>query len=283
MACGAIGKKDPINCTGNCHGQAHKDATYDSKFGGTGNGGRNPGCVSCSNDCERACGACAALCGPKQTCSRACSEGCGSGCSHGCSGNCDSGCYNTCRSGCYTSCSSGCSGTCETACALGCATGCSISCSGECNYGCTSEEVNNLFTNLHLSRIAEVEDINAIKQIIFKLFENMKKSSLYKDGDPICENEFGGLDAGLVQEWKKWDSNDKVSFSLLLDKTFQAVINNLKNINKNRINFDEDKATPAKTFTHPDSKVIYNTVDRNAAEYWIECLKELYPMIMPMK
>ena len=60
MACGAIGKKDPSNCTGNCHSGTHKDATYDDKFGGV-----KPGCATCSNDCERACGACAALCGPK--------------------------------------------------------------------------------------------------------------------------------------------------------------------------------------------------------------------------
>ena len=270
MACGSIGNKDPKNCLGNCHGENGKP-------------NQNPGCVTCSNNCERSCGACDSLCGPGKTCSRACSQGCGSSCSSGCTSGCKSGCSGSCSSGCYNSCQGGCSGTCENACALGCATGCSVSCSGECNYGCSSEEVNNLFTNLKLSRIAEVEDINAIKQIMFKLFENLKKSSLYTEGDSLYENEFGGTDAGLVQEWKEWDSNDKTSFSLLLDKTFQAVINNLKNLNKNRIDFDEEKAAPAKTFTHPDKRIVYNTVDRDAAEYWIECLKELYPLVMPIK
>ena len=111
-----------------------------------------------------------------------------------------------------------------------------MGCVGYCNHGCTSEEVNNLIENLHLSRIAESDDINALKKIIFRLFENLKISTIYKNQDYI--NEFGdNTIAGLVNNWNE-EEDGKMTFTLLLNKTFETIITNLNNLNQNRINID---------------------------------------------
>lgn len=224
-----------------------------------------------------------------------CSSNCGNGCKGGCSANCGgcsggcSGCDNSC-SGCSGTCSGGCKGTCTNECAQQCSNSCSAGCVGNCNYGCTSEEVNKLIENLHLSRIAESDDINALKKIIFRLFENLKISTIYKNQDYI--NEFGdNTIAGLVNNWNE-DKDGKMTFTLLLNKTFETIITNLNNLNQNRINIDQNKMNPIKIWTVevPDpnnftkTKTIQlNTVDRNAALYWIECLKNIYNLVAPVK
>ena len=224
-------------------------------------------------------------------CSSHCGDGCKSGCTDSCGGCADScsGCDNTC-SGCENSCRGGCTGTCTTACAEHCSGSCSAGCVGNCNYGCTSEEVNKLIENLHLSRIAESDDINALKKIIFRLFENLKNSTIYKNQDYI--NEFGdNTVAGLVNNWNE-DKDGKMTFTLLLNKTFETIITNLNNLNQNRIDIDQNKMNPIKIWTTeiPDpndftkTKTIQlNTVDRDAALYWIECLKKIYELVAPIK
>ena len=239
---------------------------------------------SCTASCQAGCGPCSANCGPSPSCDSTCNEGCG----NGCTGSCD-GCRGTC-SGCSGTCTGGCKGTCTTACAEHCSGSCSAGCVGNCNYGCTSEEVNKLIENLHLSRIAESDDINALKQIIFRLFENLKISTIYKNQDYI--NEFGdNTIAGLVNNWNE-DKDGKMTFTLLLNKTFETIITNLNNLNQNRINIDQNKMNPIKIWTVeiPDpndftkTKTIQlNTVDRNAALYWIECLKNIYNLVAPVK
>ena len=224
-------------------------------------------------------------------CSSHCGDGCKSGCTDSCGGCADScsGCDNTC-SGCENSCRGGCTGTCTTACAEHCSGSCSAGCVGNCNYGCTSEEVNKLIENLHLSRIAESDDINTLKKIIFRLFENLKISTIYKNQDYI--NEFGdNTIAGLVNNWNE-EEDGKMTFTLLLNKTFETIITNLNNLNQNRINIDQNKMNPIKIWTVeiPDpndftkTKTIQlNTVDRDAALYWIECLKKIYELVAPIK
>ena len=224
-------------------------------------------------------------------CSSHCGDGCKSGCTDVCGGCADScsGCDNTC-SGCENSCRGGCTGTCTTACAEHCSGSCSAGCVGNCNYGCTSEEVNKLIENLHLSRIAESDDINTLKKIIFRLFENLKISTIYKNQDYI--NEFGdNTIAGLVNNWNE-EEDGKMTFTLLLNKTFETIITNLNNLNQNRIDIDQNKMNPIKIWTTeiPDpndftkTKTIQlNTVDRDAALYWIECLKKIYELVAPIK
>ena len=238
----------------------------------------------CTASCQGGCGPCSANCGPSPSCDNSCSEGCGNGCTDSCGG-----CTNSCTS-CQGSCDGGCKGTCTTACAEQCSGTCSAGCVGNCNYGCTSEEVNKLIENLHLSRIAESDDINALKKIIFRLFENLKISTIYKNQDYI--NEFGdNTIAGLVNNWNE-DKDGKMTFTLLLNKTFETIITNLNNLNQNRINIDQNKMNPIKIWTVeiPDpndftkTKTIrLNTVDRNAALYWIECLKNIYNLVAPVK
>ena len=217
-------------------------------------------------------------------------KGCGlTSCMSGCS-VCSSSCGNGCKGGCSGTCSGGCKGTCTNECAQQCSNSCSAGCVGNCNYGCTSEEVNKLIENLHLSRIAESDDINALKKIIFRLFENLKISTIYKNQDYI--NEFGdNTIAGLVNNWNE-DKDGKMTFTLLLNKTFETIITNLNNLNQNRINIDQNKMNPIKIWTVeiPDpndftkTKTIQlNTVDRNAALYWIECLKNIYNLVAPVK
>ena len=111
-----------------------------------------------------------------------------------------------------------------------------MGCVGFCNHGCTSEEVNKLIENLNLSRIAKSDDINTLKKIIFRLFENLKNSTIYKNQDYI--NEFGdNTIAGLVNNWNE-EEDGKMTFTLLLNKTFETIITNLNNLNQNRINID---------------------------------------------
>lgn len=242
-------------------------------------------CSACSgNDCVAGCGECSVDCGPKRTCSNSCIGGCTS-----CSGECSS-CSGTCSAGCRGDCSGGCSETCSTACAVQCSNGCTGGCVQYCNYGCSSEAVNELYENLHLSRIAESDDINALKQIIFKLFENLKISNIYNNKDYI--NEFGdNTIAGLVNNWNE-NKDGKMTFSLLLNKTFETIIINLNNLNQDRTNIDQSKMNPIKIWTVqiPDpndftkTKTIQlNTVDRNAALYWIECLKNIYNLVAPVQ
>ena len=185
---------------------------------------------SCTASCQAGCGPCSANCGPSPSCDTTCSEGCGNGCTDSCGG-----CTNSCTS-CQGSCDGGCKGTCTTACAEQCSGTCSAGCVGHCNYGCTSEEVNKLIENLHLSRIAESDDINTLKKIIFRLFENLKISTIYKNQDYI--NEFGdNTVAGLVNNWNE-DKDGKMTFTLLLNKTFETIITNLNNLNQDRTNID---------------------------------------------
>ena len=250
-----------------------------------GNNQQNNTCSSCArNECVNGCGECNSNCGPGNTCTRACSEGCGDGCTDSCSS-----CTNSCT-GCSGDCRGGCQETCTTACAEQCSGTCSMGCVGFCNHGCTSEEVNKLIENLHLSRIAESDDINALKKIIFRLFENLKISTIYKNQDYI--NEFGdNTIAGLVNNWNE-EEDGKMTFTLLLNKTFETIITNLNNLNQNRINIDQNKMNPIKIWTVeiPDpndftktKKIQLNTVDRNAALYWIECLKNIYNLVAPVK
>ena len=143
-------------CSSECWSKQKKQDNNDNTSGDKGCGLTTcmSGCAVCSSHCGNGCkGGCSANCG-------------------GCSGGC-SGCDNSC-SGCSGTCSGGCKGTCTNECAQQCSNSCSAGCVGNCNYGCTSEEVNKLIENLHLSRIAESDDINALKQIIFRLFENLK-------------------------------------------------------------------------------------------------------------
>ncbi len=266
------------NVTAACESGCFKNSTSSDRRTTDSNG-----CTGCSGvGCEVGCGQCSADCGPNHTCS-GCSGQCG-GCSEGCSG-----CDNSCSS-CQGTCDGGCKGTCTTACAEQCSGSCSAGCVGHCNYGCTSEEVNKLIENLHLSRIAESDDINTLKKIIFRLFENLKISTIYKNQDYI--NEFGdNTVAGLVNNWNE-DKDGKMTFTLLLNKTFETIITNLNNLNQNRTNIDQSKMNPIKIWTAqiPDpndftkTKTIQlNTVDRNAALYWIECLKNIYNLVAPVK
>ena len=262
-------------CSGGCFAVGGKDSQKGDKL--------QEDCP-CTASCQGGCGPCSANCGPSPSCDNSCSEGCGNGCTDSCGG-----CTNSCTS-CQGSCDGGCKGTCTTACAEQCSGTCSAGCVGNCNYGCTSEEVNKLIENLHLSRIAESDDINALKKIIFRLFENLKISTIYKNQDYI--NEFGdNTIAGLVNNWNE-DKDGKMTFTLLLNKTFETIITNLNNLNQNRINIDQNKMNPIKIWTVeiPDpndftkTKTIrLNTVDRNAALYWIECLKNIYNLVAPVK
>ena len=262
-------------CSGGCFAVGGKDSQKGDKL--------QEDCP-CTASCQGGCGPCSANCGPSPSCDNSCSEGCGNGCTDSCGG-----CTNSCTS-CQGSCDGGCKGTCTTACAEQCSGTCSAGCVGNCNYGCTSEEVNKLIENLHLSRIAESDDINALKKIIFRLFENLKISTIYKNQDYI--NEFGdNTVAGLVNNWNE-DKDGKMTFTLLLNKTFETIITNLNNLNQNRINIDQNKMNPVKIWTVeiPDpndftkTKTIrLNTVDRNAALYWIECLKNIYNLVAPVK
>ena len=112
-----------------------------------------------------------------------------------------------------------------------------MGCVGFCNHGCTSEEVNNLIENLHLSRIAKSDDINTLKKIIFRLFENLKNSTIYNKNKNYI-NEFGdNTIAGLVNNWNE-DEDGKMTFTLLLNKTFETIITNLNNLNQSRIDID---------------------------------------------
>ena len=262
-------------CSGGCFAVGGKDSQKGDKL--------QEDCP-CTASCQGGCGPCSANCGPSPSCDNSCSEGCGNGCTDSCGG-----CTNSCTS-CQGSCDGGCKGTCTTACAEQCSGTCSAGCVGNCNYGCTSEEVNKLIENLHLSRIAESDDINALKKIIFRLFENLKISTIYKNQDYI--NEFGdNTIAGLVNNWNE-DKDGKMTFTLLLNKTFETIITNLNNLNQNRINIDQNKMNPIKIWTVeiPDpndftktTTIRLNTVDRNAALYWIECLKNIYNLVAPVK
>ena len=103
-------------------------------------------------------------------------------------------------------------------------------------YIADKESVNKLIENLNLSRIAKSDDINTLKKIIFRLFENLKNSTIYKNQDYI--NEFGdNTIAGLVNNWNE-EEDGKMTFTLLLNKTFETIITNLNNLNQNRINID---------------------------------------------
>lgn len=241
-------------------------------------------CSSCSgDDCVAGCGECSVDCGPKRTCDTDCTGDCDS-----CTGYCG-GCDDSCSS-CEGSCSGGCSGTCTTACAEQCSGTCSGGCIGHCNNGCTSEEVNELEKNLHISRIAESDDINNLKKVIYRLFENLKVSKIYNDKNYI--NEFGDNSvAGLVSNWNE-DENGKMTYTMLLNKTFETIITNLNNLNQGRIVLEQDKMNPIKIWDvevpDPDdftkTKIIHlNTVDRNAALYWIESVKKIFALTAPVK
>lgn len=241
-------------------------------------------CSSCSgSDCVASCGECSVDCGPKRTCDTDCTGDCDS-----CTGNCG-GCDGSCSS-CEGSCSGGCSGTCTTACAEQCSGTCSGGCIGHCNSGCTSEEVNELEKNLHISRIAESDDINNLKKIIFRLFENLKISKIHNNKNYI--NEFGDNSvAGLVSNWNE-DENGKMTYTMLLNKTFETIIINLNNLNQGRIVLDQDKMNPIKIWDleipDPDdftktTTVHLSTIDREAALYWIESVKKIFALTAPVK
>lgn len=244
---------------------------------------KQPDCP-CTASCQGGCGPCSAECGPSPSCDSTCSGNCG----NGCEGDCTS-CDSTCT-GCTGDCTGGCTGTCTTACAEQCSGTCSLSCTGRCNSGCTSEEVNELEKNLHLSRIAESDDINNLKKVIFRLFENLKHSTIYTTQE--YTNEFGDNSvAGLVNNWNE-DEDGKITYTLLLNKTFEAIIKNLNTLNTGRIDIDQNKMNPIQIWNievpDPDdftkTKIIkLNTVDRNAALYWIESVKKIFALTAPVK
>lgn len=207
------------SCSGGCWATDKTDANEGSST-----------CSACAGTCVNGCGPCAAECGPKGSCGQNCSGGCSS-----CTGGCSS-CTGDCNGTCSGDCTGGCTGTCTTACAEQCSGTCSLSCTGRCNSGCTSEEVNELEKNLHLSRIAESDDINNLKKVIFRLFENLKHSTIYTTQE--YTNEFGDNSiAGLVNNWNE-DKDGKITYTLLLNKTFEAIIKNLNTLNMGRIDID---------------------------------------------
>ena len=270
---GTGGSENHPNCEFGCQGNCGNACLT---------GSDNTSCITCRSDCEAGCGNCNAVCGPKPSCDDLCSGGCTGVCESGCSTGCSGGCSGDCQSGCSGSCSGGCQGTCISACAQNCAGGCTNSCVGTCNYGCSSDEVNDLYLNLHLSRIAESDDINTIKKIIYRLFENLQKSTIYNKEQ--YKNEFDNDNPmGLVADWEGWMADGTATFSMLLDKTFEAIIQNLNTLNKGQIEIDQNKMTPVKIWKDPVSDEQLSTVDRDAALYWIECLKKIYEQVMPVK
>ena len=270
---GTGGSENHPNCEFGCQGSCGNACLR---------GSDNTSCTVCRSDCEAGCGNCNTLCGPQPSCDTLCSGGCTGVCESGCSTGCSGGCSGDCQTGCSGSCSGGCQGTCVSACAQNCAGGCTNSCVGTCNYGCSSDEVNDLYLNLHLSRIAESDDINTIKKIIYRLFENLQKSTIYNKEE--YKNEFNNDNPmGLVADWEGWMADGTATFSMLLNKTFEAIIQNLNTLNKGRIEIDQNKMTPVKIWKDPVSDEQLSTVDRDAALYWIECLKKIYEQVMPVK
>lgn len=280
--CPTVGSDDPKDytddvitaaCTGGCWATEKEDANEGSST-----------CSACAGTCVNGCGPCSAECGPKGSCGQNCTGDCSS-----CTGDCSS-CTGDCSGSCSGTCDKGCTGTCTTACAEQCSGTCSLSCKGHCNSGCTSEEVNELEKNLHISRITESDDINNLKRVIFRLFENLKHSKIYNNQE--YTNEFGDNSvAGLVSNWNE-DEDGKMTYTLLLNKTFETVIKNLNTLNIGRVDIDQDKMNPVQIWDvevpDPDdftkTKVIHlNTVDRNAALYWIECVRKIFALTAPVK
>lgn len=58
---------------------------------------------------------------------------------------------------------------------------------------------------------------------------------------------------GLVADWEGWMADGTATFSMLLDKTFEAIIQNLNTLNKGRIEIDQNKMTPIKIWKDPVS------------------------------
>ena len=82
------------------------------------------------------------------------------------------------------------------------------------------------------------------------------------------------------------------TYTILLNKTFETIITNLNNLNQGRIVLDQDKMNPIKIWDleipDPDdftktTIVHLNTVDREAALYWIECVKKIFTLTAPVK
>lgn len=210
-------------------------------------------------------------------CSTSCGNGCKGGCS-GCSGDCSSGCSGGCD-GCRGTCSSGCSGDCKTACARACSQSCTTSCtrgcSGQCNYGCQNEEVDSLYAKLALQRVVRNEDINLIKKIIYRLFEIRDQSSIKNNTKYISEYTPTEEDIyGLIP-----DTVLNENLQLAFTKTFQNIINNLNNVNTNRITINQQNLIPE---VDDKTGIEYNLMDREVALYWINCLKKIYNAIAPI-
>ena len=58
---------------------------------------------------------------------------------------------------------------------------------------------------------------------------------------------------GLVADWEGWMADGTATFSMLLNKTFEAIIKNLNTLNKGRIEIDQNKMTPVKIWKDPIS------------------------------
>ena len=128
----------------------------------------------------------------------------------------------------------------------------------------------------------------------------MKNNSLFKTGENhpnytgtnYRQKAFQAYEHKCaVCNWNE-DEDGKMTYTLLLNKTFETIITNLNNLNQDRTNIDQNKMNPIKIWTVeiPDpndftkTKTIrLNTVDRNAALYWIECLKNIYNLVAPVK
>ncbi len=256
---------DGGGCSTECWSPNHKD--YDGNPGGN-------GCQSSS--CMDDCSSCSTHCG--DGCKNGCSGSCGSNCSGGCSS-----CSGTC-SGCEGTCLRGCDGGCKTACALACAVSCgntcTLGCTGQCNYGCQSEEVDSLYAQLNLQRLAKNADINLMKKIIFRLFEirdksdTLNKNSSYKTEYPTTKEEIYGLIPDTTEK------DEAYTLSLAFNETFQNIIDNLNNANAGRVELDPELLRPQ---TDDTTGITYNLINYDTAIYWINCLKKIYDTIAPIK
>ena len=250
-----------ISCSASC------------SFGGSGqNGDWSPQvCGRCDDWCDNCAGHCGDAC--KNGCKGGCS-GCDGSCG-GCSGNCSS-CTGTCTSGC----DGGCKTNCALACAISCGNTCTLGCTGQCNYGCQSEEVDSLYAQLNLQRLAKNADINLMKKIIFRLFEirdksdTLNKNSSYQTEYPKTEKDIYGLIPDTIEK------DETYTLSLAFNETFQNIINNLNNANAGRVDLDPELLRPQ---TDDATGITYNLINYDTAIYWINCLKKIYDTIAPIK
>lgn len=271
MACNGCGGGCKNDCNSECWNTKHEN----NPNHGPGNTDETTGgckLSSCMDDCN----VCSNRCG------NSCQDGCKGDCGSGCSGGCYS-CTGTCSS-CTGTCVSGCDGGCKTKCALACAISCgntcTLGCTGQCNYGCQSEEVDSLYAQLNLQRLAKNVDINLMKKIIFRLFEirdksdTLNKNSSYQTEYPKTEKDIYGLIPDTIEK------DETYTLSLAFNETFQNIINNLNNANAGRVDLDPELLRPQ---TDDATGITYNLINYDTAIYWINCLKKIYDTIAPIK